>query len=539
MPEWTLSPSSLRIGLVHNNTAVPLSQTQFSVSNSTVSVKLAPVAVSLIPSVVQLRQVTSEVRIEGFGFAECAVDDYGWSIFLQEVTLEASPNMMQSSCRVFNPQTLLCYMPDWGDEYPAATIQVHVFDCLREAVQQSVPGALTIYLLPSVISIIPTTSSFKAAVPVTVLGKGFSSGTGHKVVFGGQVSMNSVSVRVVNRSALVAAPPNWGSVISQQFFDISVFTDKNELLGGWQQQPIFLLTHSIRRVFPSVLSATAGSTVTLYGLGFVPGRGYTCTFTAARDPSQVMSHNSGIAPGFTVIRCPVPMWGQVFGAGLVRVAATVPAQAAAIPADGENILDLVLEPAVYSVHPTVFLSSRMALVDVNGSGFGSNVTLKLRLTSELHSMVSADACWAHNSTDMTCPLPDWSALHPQSTVSVLFDVAASSDFGAVRVPPSIQIRFLGSIKRLSPTFGDIRGGTVVVFDCEGLFQHRRVVVVFVDGAGNVLRSVPEFPSTASSFVAATPNWLFSYPSAAAFAADVSVIVICTYHHALCCALALP
>ena len=523
VPEWKFSPTDVSVRLVHNNTVIPLSRKQHAVLDPVLTVKFIPIVVSLIPSIIQLRGVTSEIRINGFGFTDCVTETvaYGWTLWLQALSQDVPPNMMESHCRVLDVESLLCIMPDWGAHYPAATVRVNVLDCSRQDVQQILPEAFTISLLPSVQYLFPTMSSFRNAVPVTIIGKGLSSDLGLKIIFDSEFDLRSVVVNVVNHTMIIAETPNWGSLISQQNTNVSVFTDKDELLGGWWQTPSFLFTHSIRRVFPSVHSSAGGSTVTVYGLGFVPGKGYTCTFVAANDSTHVMSHSLGTAPGFTVIKCMVPAWGAQFRAGRVFLLVTVPAQSQPISADSGSVIALSFQPAIYSVYPVVVQFSRTAVAVVNGTGFGANMSLIMRLKSDTDTIIAVDACTIFSFTNMTCPIPAWSVLFPAQTVQVFFDVVAA-DISMIYIPPNTQIQFLASIQNLHPTSGEIRGGTLILFTCEGLFKDRRIVVKFTDFIGNEKFSIPEFSSNSSSFAVASPNWMFSYPSSSTFTASVSV-----------------
>jgi hypothetical protein len=474
----------------------------------------------VIPSVVQLRHVTSEILVGGLGFAACAQDSYGWTLWLQALSQAAPPDMMESRCSVLNEENLICIMPDWGAVYPAAMIRVNVLDCLGQDVKQILSQEFSISLLPSVLYIFPTTSAFINAVPVTIIGRGFSPDLGLKVIFDGHHEMQSAAVVIINQTMIVAATPNWGSLVTQQYANISVFTDKNYLLGGYLQPPTFFFTHSIRRVYPLVHSAAGGSTVTVYGLGFAPGSGYLCIFVASENPAHTMSHSLGTAPGFSVIKCKVPSWGFEFRAGRVRLSVVVPAQSLPIPSD-TGFIELNFQPSVHSIFPEVIRSSRNAVAVVTGSGFGENMTLTMRLTSESNSLVAERACTIISVANMTCPVPAWSVMYPAQAVQVLFDVVAA-DINVINVRPDTKIHFLDSIQSLQPTSGSIQGGTLITFLCEGLFTDRYIVVKFTDVSGIELSSINVVAKNASSFVAASPNWLFTYPSSTTFTADVSV-----------------
>jgi hypothetical protein len=508
------------VRILHNGSAIPLVQARSAVLGSSTAVMFRPIVLSLIPSVVQLRHVTSEIRVDGLGFMACARDAEGWSLWLQAASHPALPDMMESRCRVLSVESLLCTMPDWGATYPATTVLVNVLDCSNQDVQQVYPRELSMSLLPSVLSIFPTTSSFKDAVPITIAGRGFSSDLGLKVIFDGSFDMQAAHVTVVNHTMIVAATPNWGSLAPQQHANVSVFTDKNELLGGFLQPPTFFFTHSVRRVFPLVHPAAGGSTATVYGLGFAPGSGYTCTYVASSDSNQFMSHNLGMSPGHTVIKCQLPSWGREFRAGRVLLTVVAPAQALPIPADS-GVIELNIQPSVHSVFPAVIQFSRNAVAVVNGSGFGANMTLTMRLKSESESLVSAAACSIVNATAMTCPVPAWGVQHPARSVQVLFDIAAP-DVSAILVQPNTQIRFLESVQSVRPTSGPMQGGTLMLFVCEGLSTQRRIVLKFAHASGIELSSVPVYAANASSLVVASPNWLFSHPSSTSFTADVSV-----------------
>jgi len=245
---------------------------------------------------------------------------------------------------------------------------------------------------------------------------------------------------------------------------------------------------------------------------------------AATDPSQLLSHSLGTAPGFTVIKCQVPAWGSAFRAGQVLLQVTAPAQTLPIPADNGSLLQLALEPAVHSLFPTVIQFSRAAMVAVNGTGFGANMNVTLRLKSSDNEAFAVAACSIVGLTYMTCPVPPWGAMFPAQVVQVLFDVAAS-DVHAMHVPPNTQIKFLESVQNLQPLSGTITGGTVISFACEGLSAGRRVAVQFADAHGNVLSSIPVLPLNASSIVVASPNWLFTFYSSVTFTADVSVSLL--------------
>ncbi len=518
---WKFSLLDVSLRLLHNESAVSLSRNRADVLDSFISVQFIPVVTSVIPSLVQLRHVTSEIRVDGIGFHECASDAYGWTVWMQALSRDIIPNMMESRCRFVHAEALLCVMPDWGALYPAATVKVNVLDCSRQNVQQSLPQEFAISLLPSVLSIFPTTSSFKDAVPLTIIGRGFSSDLGLKVIFDGQFDMRSVVVSVVNHTVIVATTPNWGSMIPQQLTNVSVLTDKDEVLGGWLQPPSFSFTHSIRRVFPLAHSTAGGSTATVYGLGFVPGSGYTCTFVAAGNSNIALSHSFGQAVAITVIKCQIPAWGLSFRAGRVFLKVTVPAQSLPIPSDSESAIELHLQPSIYSISPEVIQFSQNAVVIANGTGFGANMSITMRLQSGSDTAVAAHACSIMSVTNMTCAVPAWGMLHSAQTVQVLFDIVAA-DISMVYIPPSSSIRFLDGVHSLHPTSGSMTGGTLILFTCEGLFKDRHIVVRFTDTSGRKLSSVRVLASTASSFTAASPNWLFEYPSSTAFTADVSV-----------------
>jgi hypothetical protein len=520
-PEWKFSLKDVVLKLLHNMSAIPLSQNRFAVLEPSISVQFIPIALSLMPSLVQLRHVTSEIVVNGAGFDECASDAYGWTLWLQALSHDVPPNMMESRCRVLDVGALVCIMPDWGAQHPAATVRVNVLDCLRQDVQQMLPQEFTISLLPSVLRIFPTTSSFKNSVPVTIIGRGFSSDLGLKVFFKGQFDMRSVVITVVNHTAIVAATPNWGSLIPQQLTNISVFTDKDETLGGWLHPPSFSFTHSIRRLFPLAHSAAGGSTVTVYGLGFAPGRGYTCSFMASGDSKHFMTHSSGEAVAFTVIKCKVPAWGRMFRACRVLLTVTAPAQALSIPADIGSIIELNFQPSVYSLSPTIIQFSRNALAVVNGTGFGASMSLTMRLVSGSIVAVATDACAILSVTNMSCPVPAWGALHPAQVVQVLFDVAAA-DISTVHLSSNTNIQFLEGVHSLHPTSGTITGGTLIMFTCEGVLNDRSIIVRFADSRGNELFSIPVIATNSGSFTSASPNWKFTYPSSTAFTADVSV-----------------
>lgn len=526
-PEWKFSPIHASVRLLHSTSAVPLSQCRSEFTDSSVPVQFTPIVLSVIPSVVQLRHVTSEILVGGLGFAACSHDSYGWTLWLQALPQAALPNMMETHCTFQSAEALLCTMPDWGAVYPAATIRVNVLDCLGQDVNQNLPQEFSMSLLPSVMSIFPTTSSFKDAVPVTIIGRGFSSELGLKVVFEGQFKMQSAIVTVINHTMVVAATPNWGSLISLQFANVSVFTGKDDLLGGFLQPPTFFFAHSIRRVFPLAHSSEGGSVATVYGLGFTPGRGFTCIFVASDNSTHVMSHSLGTAPGVTVIKCEVPSWGAEFRAGRVRLSVVAPAQSLPIPTD-DGAIELNLHPSVHSVFPFVIQKSRNVVAVVNGSGFGANMSFLMRLKSESNSLVADEVCTIISTINMTCSVPAWTVLYPAQTVRVLFDVTAP-DVSMVHVRPDTQIQFLHSIQSLYPTSGSIRGGTLILFNCEGLFTDRRIVVKFADISGLELSSIEVFATNASSLVVASPNWLFVYPSSTTFTADVSVRLIRLRH----------
>jgi hypothetical protein len=528
-PEWKFSPSDVTLRILHNGSAIPLAQQRSAVMGSSIAVLFRPIIMSLVPSIVELRHVTSEIRVDGLGFAACAQDAEGWSLWLQAASQEALPSMMESSCRVLSAETLLCTMPDWGAAYPAAMITVNVLDCSNQDVQQILPREFSLNLLPSVLSIFPTTSSFKDAVPVTITGRGFSSELGLKVIFYGEFGMRAADVTVVNHTMIVAATPNWGSLAPQQLANVSVSTDSNELLGGYLQPPIFLFTHSIRRVFPLVHSAAGGSTATVYGLGFAPGTAYTCIFVASSDSNQVMSHSLGIAPGYTVIRCKLPSWGHVFRAGRVLLRVLAPAQSLPIPAD-TGAIELNIQPFIHNVFPVVIQFSRNAVAVVNGSGFGKNMSITMRLRSESDSLASATACIIANVTTMMCPVPTWSVLYPARAVQVLFDIEAP-DVSATIVRPDTQITFLESVQSVQPTSGPIQGGTLMLFVCEGLSTQTRIIVKFAHASGVELTSIPVFATNSSSLMVASPNWLFSQPSSTSFTTVVSVS-LCAHSVAL-------
>lgn len=520
-PEWKFSLENVAVKLVHNNLTIPLSQNRVPILDRSLRVQFIPIAMSVVPSIVELRHVTSQILVNGVGFEECASDSYGWTLWLQALSNEFPPNMIESRCSVLNVEALICVMPDWGALYPAATVRVNVLDCSRQDVQQNFAQDLKISLRPSVLRIFPTTSSFKDAVPVTVIGRGFSSDLGLKVIFNGPIDTRSTVVTVVNHTLLIAMTPNVGSMSPQHHVNISVFTDRDEELGGWIQTPSFLLTRSIRRVFPLVHSTAGGSTATVYGLGFAPGSGYTCTFVATGDSNDVMAHSLGVAVAFTVIKCKVPAWGQIFRAGRVNLKVTFPAQSVPIPADSGSVIELSFQPAVHGLFPVVIQFSQNIIALVNGTGFGASMNLTLRLKSGFDTVAASDSCTILSVTNMTCPVPPWSVLHPAQTVQVSFDVAAT-DLSMVYVPPNTNIRFLDGVHNLYPTSGTIRGGTLVQFVCEGLFKSRSIVVKFSDSRGNELSSIPVLALNASSFIAAAPNWLFTFPSSTSFTADVTV-----------------
>ena len=108
-----------------------------------------PIVLSLIPSVVQLRHVTSEIRVDGLGFMACARDAEGWSLWLQAASHPALPNMMESRCRVLSVESLLCTMPDWGATYPATTVLVNVLDCSNQDVPPSLRQAYCRQAVPA------------------------------------------------------------------------------------------------------------------------------------------------------------------------------------------------------------------------------------------------------------------------------------------------------------------------------------------------------------------------------------------------------
>ena len=524
IPEWRFPSTDVFVRLIHNNSDIVRVRARSAALDPSFSIQFMPIAMAIIPSVVQLRDVTSEIRVDGFGFTDCAPDTYGWTLWLQALSQDMPPNMMESRCSVMHAQALICSMPDWGALHPAGMIRVNVMDCLRQDVQQILPQVFTMSLLPSVLYMFPSSSSFKDATPVTIVGKGFSADLGLKVMFDGQFHMRAVLVSVINHTIMVASAPNWGSLIPQQQTNVSVFTDKDELLGGWQQAPLFFFTQSIRRIFPLKHSSVGGSVVTVYGLGFIPGRGYTCTFVAAADSSQIMSHSSGAAPGFTVIKCQVPAWGAAFRAGQVLLKVTAPAQTSPIPADNGTVLYFDLEPAVVSLLPTVIQLSRAAVAVVNGSGFGANMNVTLRLKSNTDEIVAANACSILSFTYMTCPVPPWGSMFSAQTVQVIFDVTAP-DVRMVYTPPNTHIKFLESVQNVHPLSGAITGGTVLTITCEGLSTGLRIVVRFADINGNVLSSIPVLPANAGSIVVASPNWLFTFPSSVTFTADVSVSIL--------------
>ncbi len=520
-PEWKFSLKNVAVRLVHNNSTIPLSQNRVPILDPSLRVQFTPIALSVVPSIVELRHVTSQILVSGVGFEECASDSDVWTLWLQALSYEFPPNMMESPCSVLHEGALICVMPDWGALYPAATVRINVLDCSRQDVQQNFAQDLKISLRPSVLRIFPTTSSFKDAVPVTVIGRGFSSDLGLKVIFNGPIDSRSTVVTVVNHTLLTAMTPNLGSMSPQHHVNISVFTDRDEELGGWLQAPSFLLTRSIRRVFPLVHSTAGGSTATVYGLGFAPGSGYTCTFVAAADSNEVMAHSLGVAVAFTVIKCKVPAWGQSFNAGRVHLKVTFPAQAVPIPADSGSAIELSFQPAVHGIFPVVIQFSRNAVALVNGTGFGANMKLTLRLKGGSDTVVASDSCTILSVTNMTCPVPAWSVFHPALTVQVLFDVVAT-DLSMVYVPPNTNIQFLDGVHNVYPTSGTIRGGTLMHFVCEGLVKSRSIVVTFSDSRGNELSSIPVLALNASSFTAAAPNWLFTFPSSTSFTADVTV-----------------
>ncbi len=522
-PKWNFSTTDASVTLLHNSSAIPLAQRRSAVIDSSLVVQFTPIILSVIPSVVQLRPVTSEILVGGLGFAGCAQDMYGWSLWLIAHSQVSTPDMMESRCRLLNSETLICIMPDWGAAFPAASIKVNILDCLGQDVMQILPQEFSIELLPSVLSFFPVTSSFKDAIPVTIMGRGFSSDLGLKVVFAGQYEMQSAAVAIVNHTIIVAATPNWGSLIPQQYANIHVYTHKDVLLGGFSQQPVFFLTHSIRRVFPLVYSAAGGSTATVYGLGFAPGSGYTCIFVASNNAAHAMSHSLGTAPGYSVIKCKLPSWGSEYRAGRVILSVVVPAQSLPIPVD-VGVIELNFQPSVHSIFPVVLRMSCNIVAVVTGSGFGANMSVTMRLKSDSASLVAERACTIMSVVNMTCPVPSWSMMYPAQTVQVFFDIEAP-DVSMINVHPDIRMQFLESVQSLHPTSGPISGGTMILFACEGLFIDRRIVVKFAEISGIEMSSNLVFATNASSLVVASPNWIFSHPSSTSFTADVTVRLI--------------